>query len=138
MRIINSSVAERIVDEILSTNDEILAISIIDDRLGTAANVLASKSKESFKRALGVFHEGPRYGGTLAHAALSVANEVREIAGEAKSIVTTYEKCKMMLLPIPSYEVVVGLVIQSSVNAEDYNDKIVTNLKRLLADEELR
>jgi hypothetical protein len=116
--IITSRAAERIADEILSTNEEILAISIIDQRKG---NILVSKPKESFTKAFGVFQEGPKYGGSLAISALSIANEVREIAGEAQSIITTYEKCKMMLLPIPSYEIVVGLVLQRSVNAEDYN-----------------
>jgi hypothetical protein len=38
----------------------------------------------------------------------------------------------MMLLPIPSYEILIGLVLQRSVNAEDYN--IAHKIERLLAD----
>jgi hypothetical protein len=118
MVIITSHAAERIADEILSSNEEILAIIIVEARNG---DVLASKSSESFKKAFGVFQEGPKYGGSLAIAYLSIADEVREIVGEAKAIVTIFEKCKTMLLPIRSHEIVIGLVLQRSVNAEDYN-----------------
>jgi hypothetical protein len=68
----------------------------------------------------------------LALAALGVANEVKEVAGEALALITIYEKCKMMLLPASSYEILVGLVLHSSVNAEDYN--IAKKIERLLAD----
>lgn len=117
MVIINSSAAERISDEILSTNDEILSISIMDVR----GNILAARSKEYFRQVFGVTRDGDKYSGTLAVAALAVANEVKDIVGEAQALITTYKDCKMMLLPIPSYEILIGLVLQRSVNAEDYN-----------------
>lgn len=98
MVIITSSAAERISDDILSTNDEILGISIMDMK----GNILAAKSKESFKQAFGVSREEDKYGGSLAVAALAVANEVKDIAGEAQALITIYKNCKMMLLlPIP-------------------------------------
>jgi hypothetical protein len=123
---VTSSVAQRIAYDILSTNDEILAISIMDMR----GNILAAKSKESFKQAFGVDLDGDKYGGSLAVAALAVANEVKDVAGEAQALITIYKNCKMMLLPVPSYEILVGFVLQPSVNAEDYNiaNKIVTLL----------
>jgi hypothetical protein len=127
MVIITSSAAERISDEILSTNDEIPAISIMDMR----GNILAAKSKESFKKAFGVTRYGDKYGGTLAVAALAVANEVKDVFGEAQAIITIHKNCKLMLLPVPSYEILLGLVLQRSVNAEDYN--IVSKIERLLA-----
>jgi hypothetical protein len=127
MVIVTSTAAERISGDILSTNDEILAISIMDMR----GNILAAKSEESFKKAFGVTRDGDKYGGTLAVASLSVANEVKEVAGEARAVITVYEKCKMMLLPLSSYEILVGLVLHSSVNAEDYN--IANKIERLLA-----
>ena len=133
MVIITSSVAERIADEILSSQEEILAMTIIDERrLGAKNNiVLASKAKESFRKAFGVFQEGPRYGGTLGIEALGVAGEVRGFAGQVQSIVTTYEKCKMVLLPMPSYDIVVGLVLESSVNGDDYSKNIRREIERL-------
>jgi hypothetical protein len=128
MVIITSSAAERISDEILSTNDEIPAISIMDMR----GNILAAKSKESFKKAFGVTRYGDKYGGTLAVAALAVANEVKDVFGEAQAIITIHKNCKLMLLPVPSYEILLGLVLQRSVNAEDHN--IANKIERLLAD----
>lgn len=128
MVIINSSAAERISDDILSTNDEILSISIMDVR----GNILAARSKEYFRQVFGVTRDGDKYSGTLAVAALAVANEVKDIVGEAQALITTYKDCKMMLLPIPSYEILIGLVLQRSVNAEDYN--IAHKIERLLAD----
>jgi hypothetical protein len=128
MVIITSGAAERVSDDILSTNDEILSISIMDMQ----GNILAAKSKESFRKAFGVTQEGDKYGGTLAVAALAVANEVKDLVGEAQALITIYKNCKTMLLPILSHGVLVGLVLQPSVNAEGYN--IVNKIERLLAD----
>jgi hypothetical protein len=128
MIIITSSEAERISDDILSTNDEILAISIIDMK----GNILAAKSKESFKEDFGVTRDGDKYGGTLAIAVLSLVNQVRNVFGGPKAIITIHENCKLMLLPVPSYEILVGLVLQRSVNAEDHN--IANKIEQLVAD----
>ena len=125
---ITSSAAERISEDILSTNDEILSISIMDMR----GNILATKSKEYFRQVFGITVEGDKYGGTLAVAALAVANEVKDIVGEAQALITIYKDCKMMLLPIPSYEILVGLVLHRSVNAEGNN--IANKIERLLVD----
>ena len=95
-------------------------------------NILATESKEYFKESFGVTGEGEKYGGTLAVAALAVANEVKDIVGEAQALITIYKNCKMMLLPIPSYEILVGFVLSRSADAEDYN--IANKIERLLAD----
>ncbi len=52
-REITFRLAKRIAYEILSTNEEILAVSIIEAR--RAGDVLASKCKESFTKEIGVF-----------------------------------------------------------------------------------
>jgi hypothetical protein len=126
--VVPSTIARRIAYEILSTNDEILAISIMDMR----GNIIAATSKESFKEDFGVSREGDKYGGSLAVAALAVANEVKDVAGEARALITIYKNCKMMLLPMPSHEILVGFVLQPSVNAEDFN--IANKIEILLAD----
>jgi hypothetical protein len=120
---VTSTAAERIAEDILSTNDEILAISIIDKK----GNMLAGKSKESFKNAFGVTADGDKYGATLAIGILSLVNEVKDIFGEAKAIITIHKNCKLMLLPIPSHQILVGLVLQ-----RDYD--IANKIERLLAD----
>lgn len=126
MVIITSDTAKGISDDILSSNDETLAISIMDMK----GNILAAKSKESFKKAFGVSREEDEYGGTLAVAALAVANELKAVVGEAQALITIYKNCKMMLLPIASYEIMVAFVLQPSVNAEGYN--IPYKIERLL------
>jgi hypothetical protein len=120
--VVTSSAAERIADDILSTNDEILAISVIDMK----GNVLAGKSKESFNKAFRLSEGGDKYGATLAVGILSLVNEVKDTFGEAQAIITIHKNCKLMLLPVPSYEILVGLVLQ-----RDYN--IVSKIERLLA-----
>jgi hypothetical protein len=131
MALIDSTAAERIAEKILSTYEgKILSISIIDAR--NAGNFLATKSTESFEKEFGVLKEGRKYGGSLAIASLSIANEVREFAGEAKAISTTYEKCKMMLIPIPSYEILVGFVLKRKVVLHE--DRLANYIESLVAD----
>jgi hypothetical protein len=125
---IASSEAERIVDDILSSNDEILSAGIIDKN----GNVIANKSRESFTKRFRQVHslEGNRYSGTLAIAALSVANEVEDAFGKAQALITIYRDCKLMLLPIPHNDILIGLALERSVNVE--SDKIPDEIKSLL------
>jgi hypothetical protein len=118
--------AETLSDDILSNNGDILAISIMDMR----GNILAAKSKESFKQAFVISRDRAKYGGTLAVAALAVANETRNIFGASKAIITIHENCKLMLIPVPSYQLLVGLVLPRSVSTED---KIANKIERLVA-----
>src|SRR5918999_3146319 len=114
--VVSSNAAKRIVNDILLTSDEILGISVIDKK----GNILAAKSKESFKEAFGVTRDGDKYGGSLAVAALSLVNQVRNVVGEVQAIITIHKDCKMMLVPLPAYQILVGLVLLRSVNAEDH------------------
>ena len=123
---VTSGDAETISDDILSSNDEILGISIMDMR----GNILAANSKESFKEAFAISRDRAKYGGTLAVAALAVANETRNIFGAAKAIITIHENCKLMLVPVPTHQLLIGLVLQRSVNTED---KIANKVERLVA-----
>jgi hypothetical protein len=125
---VGSRGSERIVDDVLSTYAEILGISIIDMK----GNILAAKSKEAFREAFGVTQDRATYGGTLAVAVLNLVNEVRNVFGGAEAIITIHENCKLMLLPVPSFQILVGLVLERSVNAEDH--KIASEIKILVAD----
>jgi hypothetical protein len=61
-----------------------------------------------------------------------VANKVKYVVGEAQALIAIYKNCKMILLSIPLHEILVGFVLQPSVNAEDYN--IAHKIETLLAD----
>jgi hypothetical protein len=121
--VITSSASERIADDVLSSNDEILAISIIDMK----GNIIAAKSKESFKKAFRLTADEDNYGATLAVGIFSLVNEVKELFGEAEAISTIHKNCKLVMLPIPSYQILVGLVLQ-----RDYN--IASKIEKLFAD----
>jgi hypothetical protein len=123
---LDKAVAQRASDNILSLYDSILAVSIMDMR----GNILAANSKQSFKDTFGITRDGEEYGGTLAFTILSLVNQVRDVFGDAQAIITIHKNCKLMLLPMPSYEILVGLVIHSSVNAED--GQIAKNIEALL------
>jgi hypothetical protein len=149
MVIITSHIAEKIANEMLSSDQEEgpLAITIIDERGlavrgGKDNGALATKAKESFRKVFGSFYRQPgvQYCATMSLASLGVANEIREYAGQVQSIITTYEKFKIMLLPMPAYDIVVGLVLSPSVNAaqEDYKNIIGKEIERLLMEEEGR
>ena len=125
---VTSGDAERIADNVLSANDKILAISIMD----RGGNPLVGKSSESFKKAFGATANQGDYGGTLALAVLSLVNQVSNIFGEAQAIITIHKNCKLMLLPVPSYQILVGLVLERSVNTEDRN--IANEIESLMAD----
>jgi len=125
-----SDKAEKIVDAILSSDDRILLVSI----RGWSGNILAAKARDSFtERFFGVSRLlGTKYSGSLTIATLSLVNEVKDIFGEAQAIITIYEHCKVMLLPMPSYEVIVGLTVERSVVTEDYS--LSKEIKRILTE----
>lgn len=124
------STAEKIVDTILSSNEKIFLVSI----RGWSGNILAVKSRDSFReRFFGVSGlQGTRYGGSLTVAILSLANEAKDIFGESQAIITIYKDCKMMLLPMPSYEVIVVIAVERSVVTEDYN--LANKIERILSE----
>jgi hypothetical protein len=113
--LLDKAAAQRVSDNILSLYDWILAVSI----MGMRGNILTANSKQSFKDTFGVTRDGEEYGGTLTFTILSLVNLVRDVFGDAQAIITIHKNCKLMLLPMPSYEILVGLVIHSSANAED-------------------
>jgi hypothetical protein len=125
-----ASEAEQIVDAILSSNDMILLVSIRDWK----GNILAVKYRESFtKRFFGISNQiGTRYSGSVITSTLSLANEGKESLGEAQAIITIYKDCKVMLLPMPSHEVIVGLALERSIVTEDL--RLAYKIETLLAE----
>ena len=75
--------------------------------------------------------DGAEYGATLAIATLNVVNEARDIFGEPQAIITIHNDCKLTLVSMPSFDILVGLVVERSVNVED--DKIANKIERIVA-----
>lgn len=125
---VSSSAAERVVDDILSSTHEILSAGVFD----RSGNIIANKSSESFGKRFEVRNlEHNRYSGTLAVAALGVASEVKDAFGEPQALITIYRDCKLMLLPMPSYDVLIGLALELSANVE--NNTFAKEMERLVA-----
>ena len=129
------SKAEKIVDAILSSNDKILLVSI----RGWSGNILAIKSRDSFKeRFFGASNlVGTKYGGSLTIATLGLMNEVKDVFGEAQAIITIYQKCKVMLLPMPSYQLLIGLTIErspSEIEEKEESYNIAKEIEKLVKD----
>ena len=129
-----ASKAEKIVDAILSSNDKVLLVSMRDWR----GNILAVKSRDSFReRFFGVSSFiGSTYSGSLTVATLGLVNEVKDAFGEAQAIITIYQKCKEVLLPMPSHQICVGLTVEHSPDTEEKEESnnIAREIERLVTD----
>jgi hypothetical protein len=127
---LTSGAAGRLVDRILYSMKDggILGVAVIDKK----GNILSAKSVESFKETFGIARDGEDYGGTLAIATLSVVNQIKDSFGEPQSIITVHKNCKLILLNLPLYDLLVGLVLERWADADD--DRIASNIERLIAD----
>ena len=129
MTTVSSVVAARIADEILSSNDRILLISIRDQ----TGKILAVKFRESFGKAFRLTDlVDSNLGGTLAVTVLGVVNEIRDVFGQAEAIITVHRGCKWILLPLLSHQLLVGLAVERGIDTDE--DKIASSVKGLLAD----
>lgn len=126
----NSAAADRIVDQILySINDGgILGVAVIDRK----GNVLSAKSMEAFRQIFGIDRDADGYGGTLAIATLSVVNQIKDTFGEPQAIITVHKNCKLTLLTLPLYDLLIGLVLERWADGDD--DRMAKNIERVVAD----
>ena len=69
-------------------------------------------------------------GGALALATLSVVNQVRDMFGEPQAIITIHKSCKLMLLSIPSCQIMLGVVFERWVDVDD--DNMVNHIQSLV------
>jgi hypothetical protein len=120
-------IANKISNDMLSTDDAILAIFVTDMK-GT---ILASQFKQTFKEKFEVSIKDKKNSGTRAIVILGMCEKFKHIFGSSEAIINVYKSCKTMLIPIHSRQILIGLVVQRSANAEDY----VTNKVRILLEE---
>jgi hypothetical protein len=81
--------------------------------------LLKARSNQPFKDTFRVIGDCKRYGGVLAFTILRLVNQITDVVGDAKAKITVHKNCNLMLLPMSSYEILIGLVIHSSVKPED-------------------
>ena len=129
-----TSKAEKIIDTILSSNAKILLVSI----RGWSGNILAIKYRDSFRERFSGASSlvGSSYSGSLTIATVGLINEAKHVFGEAQAIITIYEECKVMLLPMPLHQIFVGLTVERSPDTEEKEESynIVKKIERLVTD----
>ena len=54
------------------------------------------------------------------------------MVGQTKSVVTIFEEYKTLLLPLPSYGIIVGVVLELWADADD--GKLANNIEKLVED----
>ena len=126
---VNQTDAKTILDKVLSIDTRVWAVSVIESN----GKILAAKSTPSFKEMFGVIQDGEKYGGSLAAAMLGLVNELKGFFGEAQTIITVYNNCKLMLLNISSHNILIGLALERSFNCED--DDFMEKIKQLIVAE---
>ena len=107
--------AHRVSNNILSLYDGIRFVSI----MGLRGIILKARSNQPFKDTFRVIGDCKGYGGVLAFTILRLVNQITDVVGDAKAKITVHKNCNLMLLPMSSYEILIGLVIHSSVKPED-------------------
>ena len=130
MTVISPNKARKIAQDILSLNDKkILSVSIRD----WSGNSLAVNYTEAFRQRFRANRlVGSKYSGTLAIATLGVVNEVKDVFGKVQAIITIHEDCKLMLLPMPSYKILIGLVFERLAVIEDHS--LANKIERILVE----
>ena len=104
--------AHRVSNNILSLYDGILYVSIMDLR----ENILKARSNQPFKDTFRVIGGCKGYGGVLGFTILRLVNQIRDVVGDAKAKITVHKNCKLMLLPMSSHEILIGLVVIVQLN----------------------
>jgi hypothetical protein len=107
--------SHRVSNNILSLYDGIRFVSIMDLR----GNILKARSNQSFRDTFRVIGDCKGYGGVLAFTILRLVNQITDVVGDAIAKITVPKNCNLMLLPMSSHEILIGLVIHSSVKPED-------------------
>jgi hypothetical protein len=82
-------------------------------------NILKARSNQSFRDTFRVIGDCKGYGGVLAFTILRLVNQITDVVGDAIAKITVPKNCNLMLLPMSSHEILIGLVIHSSVKPED-------------------
>ena len=126
-------IANKISNDIISTDEAIIAVSVMD----TKGNILASQFKQAFKEKFEVTLDDKKNSGTWAIVILGMCEKFKHVFGSSEAIINIYKSCKTMLIPIRSRQILIGLVMQRSANAEDYiSRKVRTFLEEELQEEE--
>jgi hypothetical protein len=116
----------KMTKDILSIDDAIEAVSIMNMK----GNTLASASKESlYSTKYQITKEIKNMAGDWAIVILGMTQRMDQSFGSTEAIVSLHKKSKLILVPISSHQVLIGLVVYRSSNEEYIIAKIRTLLE---------
>jgi hypothetical protein len=112
--------------DILSLDDAIDAASIMDMK----GNTLSSASKESLHSTkYEITRDIKNMAGSWAIVVLGMTQIMDQAFGSTEAIVSLHKKSKLILVPVSSHQLLIGLVVYRSSNDEYIIDKIRTLLE---------
>lgn len=119
--------SRKISEEVMNLDDAILGVSII----GNTGKVLSSFSREALgkKFELDQYKYNANYG-TWAKVILTLVEQASASTfGPAKAVITVHKGSILMLIPIRSRQIMIGLVLMRSVNQEYVISRILDLLE---------
>jgi hypothetical protein len=125
----DTDVSRKITEDIMNIDEAVLGVSVISD----AGNILSSYARDT----LGKKFELDRYKydanyGTWAKIIITLVEQASESTfGPANAVITIHKGSILMLIPIRSRKIMIGLVLQRSVNQE----YVITKILDLLDEE---
>jgi hypothetical protein len=116
----------KMTKDILSMDHAIDAVSIMDMR----GNTLSSASKDSlYSTKYQITKDIKNMAGSWAIVVLGMTQRMDQSFGSTEAIVSLHKKSKLVLVPVPSHQVLIGLVVYRSSNEEYIIEKIRTLLE---------
>ncbi|HKR57441.1 MAG TPA: hypothetical protein VJR67_01070 [Candidatus Nitrosopolaris sp.] len=115
----------KMAKDVLSIDDSIDAVSIMDRR----GNTLSSVSKGSlYSVKYRITEDVKNMAGAWAIVILGMTQRMDQIFGRSEAVVSLHKRSKLMLVPVSSHQLLIGLVVYRSSNEEYIIAKIRTLL----------
>jgi hypothetical protein len=119
-----SNIPKMIVEDILNIDDSILGVSIMSKE----GNVLSSNGTDVLAKKFEVDRYDNTYG-LWATIILGLVERSSKVFGPVDAVITLHKGSILMLIPIKSRAIMVGLVLQRATNVEYISSKIVELLE---------
>ena len=118
------NIPKMIVEDILNVDDSIMGVSIMSKE----GKILSSYGTDALAKKFEVDRYDDTYG-LWASIILGLAERSSRVFGPVDAIITLHKGSILMLIPIKSREIMVGLVLQRATNVEYISSRIIELLE---------
>jgi hypothetical protein len=118
------NIPKMIVEDILNVDDSIMGVSIMSKE----GNILSSYGTDALAKKFEVDRYDDTYG-LWASVILGLVERSSRVFGPVDAIVTLHKGSILMLIPIRSRSIMVGLVLQRATNVEYISSRIIELLE---------